>query len=74
MGLRPRLALEALDSGYPRIDKILRLVEESKFGIHDLSRIRAKRKGDYFRLNMPFELGLDVGCRAYRPGAWADKR
>ena len=24
--------------------------------------------GEYFRLNMPFELGIDVGCRLFRNG------
>ena len=41
VGLMPRIALESLDSGRPRFDKIVALVEGSKFGIHDLSRIRA---------------------------------
>ncbi|MFN8721252.1 MAG: hypothetical protein ACK5YI_10510, partial [Rhodospirillales bacterium] len=30
--------------------------------------------GDYARLQQPVELGLAVGSRADRPGAWADKR
>jgi len=74
VGLTPRIALETLDSGEPRIQKIVTLIRESKFAIHDLSRIEARRKGEYFRLNMPFELGLDVGCRLYRDGPWAQKR
>ncbi len=65
LGYTPRIALEALDSGSPRVEKIARLVKESKYAIHDLSRLKAKRKGEFFRLNMPFELGLDVGCRLY---------
>jgi hypothetical protein len=36
-----------------------------KNGVHDLSRLKAERKGEFFRLNMPFELGLDVGCRIF---------
>lgn len=74
VGLEPRIALETLNSGEPRIEKILRLVRECKFGIHDLSRIKARKKGEYFRLNMPFELGLDVGCRVYGGGDFAGKR
>lgn len=65
--LSPRLALERHDSGEVRLDKIRQLLEESKYSIHDLSRIRAKKKGEYFRLNMPFELGIDLGCRLYNP-------
>ena len=41
LGLRPRIALEAMDAGQGRLDKIVRLIRESKFGIHDLSRIEA---------------------------------
>lgn len=61
----PRLSLEALDSGQPRIEKILNLIKQSKFGIHDLSRIRARKKGELFRLNMPLEIGADLACRAF---------
>src|SRR3954454_3470513 len=41
LGLTPRIALEALDSGKPRVEKIITLIEKSKYGIHDLSRLRA---------------------------------
>lgn len=54
LGFNPRIALERLDSGQPRIQKIVSMIEESKYAIHDLSRIRAEKKGEYFRLNMPF--------------------
>jgi len=74
VGLNPRISLENMDSGQPRIQKILSLIEESKYAIHDLSRIKAQKKGEIFRLNMPFELGLDVGCRLYKDGPWAEKR
>jgi hypothetical protein len=74
IGFEPRIALEHLDSGSPRIEKIIRLIRESKYGIHDLSRMRADRRGQYFRLNMPFELGLDVGSRVFGRGSLADKK
>ena len=64
-GLNPRLASERLNSGESRISKIVELIRESRYAIHDLSRIQADRKGEYFRLNMPFELGLDVGCATF---------
>jgi len=73
-GLNPRLALERLNSGEARISKILELVRESKYAIHDLSRIQAKRAGEYFRLNMPFELGLDVGCSCFGDAQMLEKR
>ena len=61
----PRLASENQDSGDVRLDKIRQLIEASKYSIHDLSRCQAKKKGEHFRLNMPFELGIDYGCRQY---------
>jgi hypothetical protein len=41
------------------------LIRDSQYAIHDLSRIQASKKGEYFRLNMPFELGLDIGCATF---------
>jgi len=74
LGFMPRISLESLDSGMPRIEKILQLISGSAYAVHDLSRIKASTKGEYFRLNMPFELGLDVGCRAFKSGKWAKKK
>jgi hypothetical protein len=65
LGFEPRTALDRNDSGESRLEKIKQLILESKYSIHDLSRAQAKKKGEYFRLNMPFELGLDYGCREY---------
>ena len=74
VGLKPRIALEALDSGAPRIQKIIELITESRYAIHDLSRLQAQQVGEYYRLNMPFELGVDVGCRLFGKGRWPKKR
>lgn len=68
MGYRPRLALETQNSAELRLNKIRSMIEDCRFSIHDLSRSQAKRKGEYYRLNMPFELGLDYGCRHYMDG------
>lgn len=65
LGFRPRLAFERADGGENRLDKIRGLIEQSKYSIHDLSRCQARKKGEMFRLNMPFELGIDFGCRQY---------
>lgn len=73
LGLSPRIALERLDSGQPRVHKIISLIKESKYSIHDLSRIQAGKKGEYYRLNMPFEIGLDVGCRLFKDGECSTK-
>lgn len=74
VGLRPRLAPEQADSSETRVSKIMRLIRQSRFGIHDLSRCKATKKGEIFRLNMPFELGLDIGCKAFRGGKWKRKK
>ena len=65
LGFFPRLATERNDSAENRLDKIRGLIEASKYSIHDLSRCQAAEKGEYARLNMPFELGIDYGCRQY---------
>lgn len=65
LNLNPRIALERTDSGESRLGKIVQLIRESKYSIHDLSRSEANAAGELYRLNMPFELGLDYGCRLY---------
>lgn len=65
LGFTPRLAKERSDSGENRLEKIKGLIEGSKYSIHDLSRCQATKKGEHYRLNMPFELGIDYGCRQY---------
>lgn len=74
LGLKPRIALESVDSGRARLEKIVDLIAQSKYAIHDISRIEAKNAGDLFRLNMPFELGLDFGCRAFGSTAQRTKK
>lgn len=65
LGLKPRIALERNDSGESRLDKIVELIRDSKYSIHDLSRSEANAAGELYRLNMPFELGIDYGCRLF---------
>ena len=59
----PRCAKEQPDSDDVRIDKIMHLIEISKYGIHDLSRIETTN--GLPRFNMPLELGLYIGCKKY---------
>ena len=65
LGFTPRLASETQDGGEVRLDRIRSLIEASKYSIHDLSRCISQEVGEHFRLNMPFELGIDYGCRQY---------
>lgn len=62
-GFTPQIASQTADSGEQRINKILSLILKSRYSLHDLSRIRSHRRGEFFRLNIPFELGIDYGCR-----------
>jgi len=63
-GFYARASLEAADSAENRLDKILRIIEECRFGIHDVSRTEANDEG-LPRFNMPLELGLFLGYRRY---------
>ena len=64
-GFTPRSALEASDAGEARINKICRLVGQSQYGIHDISRIELGAESLLPRFNMPFELGLDFGAKTF---------
>jgi len=74
LGCNPRLSLERSDSSETRIDKIVGLINESKFGIHDLSRIVSRVENEHYRMNMPFELGIDYGCKRLKEGVWSEKQ
>jgi len=74
LGFKPRIALEELDSSQPRIQRIIGLITSSRYAIHDLSRLQAREAGEYYRLNMPFELGIDVGCRLFGKGQRTQKK
>ena len=63
-GFRARSALEAIDAGENRLDKIFRIIGECAYGIHDISRTELNSSG-LPRFNMPFELGIFLGCRRY---------
>ena len=65
--LNPRIASERMDSSEVRIDKIQAIIEACKYSIHDLSRIKATEKGEFYRLNIALEIGLDMGCKLYHP-------
>ncbi|OQB41238.1 MAG: hypothetical protein BWY06_00925 [Candidatus Latescibacteria bacterium ADurb.Bin168] len=64
-GFIPRIASERFDSFENRLNKIGALIRESRYSIHDLSRIKAKEAGEFARMNMPFELGMDLGARLF---------
>ncbi len=67
-GLRPRCAQEVYDAGEVRIEKIARIIQECRWGIHDISRTELNRNC-LPRFNMPLELGLYLGARWFGSGA-----
>ena len=62
---RPRSARELDDGGQTRIEKIYGLIEECRFGIHDLSRTELDPVNHLPRFNMPLELGLFLGAKRF---------
>ena len=59
--LEPKIA-ETESSGHIRVQQIINLIKESKYSIHDISRNEA---GEMPRFNLPYEMGLDVGCQTF---------
>ncbi|MFD1042027.1 hypothetical protein [Pseudoxanthomonas kaohsiungensis] len=72
-GFRPRTALEAADGGDVRLDKIVRLVRESSYSIHDLSAVELDSVNNLPRFNMPFELGMVIGCKKLAGRSYASR-
>jgi hypothetical protein len=64
-GFVARCALEDDDSSRIRVDKIFDLISESKYGIHDISRVTLDHSHRLPRFNMPLELGLWLGARRF---------
>jgi hypothetical protein len=64
-GFVARSALEIEDSGQARVEKTLDIIEQCKFGIHDISRAGLDRKTRLSRFNMPLELGFFLGAKRY---------
>lgn len=63
-GYQPRCAQEEEDGGDVRVEKIKRMIEDCKFGLHDISETALGDNG-LPRFNMPFELGLFLGARHF---------
>lgn len=73
-GFLPRCAREESDSGEARVEKIARLIASSRYGIHDISRVQLDDTSALPRFNMPFELGLDLGCKRFGADRHRSKR
>jgi hypothetical protein len=64
-GLVARSALERDDGSEVRIDKIRRIIGESNFGVHDISRTETDALTGLPRFNMPLELGIFLGAKYF---------
>ena len=61
LGLTPRIASEYLNSADNRINKICNLIKSTNYSIHDLSMCKSSSAGEFSRMNMAFEFGIDFG-------------
>jgi hypothetical protein len=64
-GFRVRCAKEMNDAAQTRIEKLYNIIEQSRFGIHDLSRTDLDPINQLPRFNMPFELGVFLAAKRY---------
>ena len=72
-GFLPRCAKEEDDALDTRINKILNIIDECRYGIHDISRIELNESG-FPRFNMPFELGLYYSAKKFGNDSQKKKR
>ena len=64
-GFIAHCALEAGDASQVRIDKIYKIIEDSRYGIHDISRTELDEVSHLPRFNMPLELGIFLGAKKF---------
>lgn len=57
-----RCSKEFEDSSGIRIKNIIQLIRDSKYSIHDLSRVTLDGSSNLPRFNMPLELGICIGA------------
>lgn len=73
-GFRARCALETADGSESRFSKIQQIIEQCRFGIHDISRVESDGDPPLPRFNMPLELGVFLGAKRYGPAVQKRKR
>ncbi|HEX8244139.1 MAG TPA: hypothetical protein VF541_11600 [Longimicrobium sp.] len=64
-GFIARCALETEGTHDVRIIKIMQIVRESRYAIHDISRVERDRRTRLPRFNMPLELGIFMGAKEF---------
>ena len=73
LGFVARCALEVDDGSEARISKIENIIEECRFGVHDISKVTIDANTGLPRFNMPLELGLFLGCKRFGGDAQRQK-
>lgn len=73
-GFNVRCAREMSDASETRIDKLYRIIEQSPFSIHDLSRTELDKEHGLPRFNMPLELGIFLGAKRFGDEANSRKK
>jgi hypothetical protein len=68
LGFDARCALEADDASELRLDKIMRIIEQCPYGVHDISSVGLSAGINLPRFNMPLEQGLYLGCKRFGGG------
>ncbi len=64
-GYQARCSVEDSDSARIRIDKIMDIIKECRYGVHDISRTELDEENALPRFNMPLELGVFLGATRY---------
>jgi hypothetical protein len=64
-GFFPRCALEVEDGSEVRIGKIQRIIGSCRLAVHDISRTELDAGTGLPRFNMPLELGIFLGAKAF---------
>ncbi|MDQ6664043.1 MAG: hypothetical protein M3Z23_06590 [Acidobacteriota bacterium] len=67
LGFVARCALAIDDASESRQEKIFELIEQSRYGIHDISAVSIDANTGLPHFNMPLELGLFLGCKRFGP-------
>lgn len=62
-GFRARCALESDNAAVNRLSTICGIIQDCRFGIHDISRTESHGDPPLPRFNMPLELGLFLGAK-----------
>lgn len=73
-GFLPRSARELDDGAQTRIEKLYNIINECRFGIHDISRTELDQVNHLPRFNMPLELGIFLGAKRFGGAAQKAKR